>query len=276
MSPEKQPGGFSAFQKIALQKKLCHFMDFCGKKGRVVLKLPYYVGEQILMTKKVRIMTAAYKNIELSGADAKNVRGFFADLDRTDSILHNHTEEGADIYRYPKIQYKVLHGTPMIVAAEEGIRSIHPHLMEQTSLRIGSRVYSDTALDIHLSERPVGDSREVKSYRFLTPWLALNQKNYQQYRKASEEEKEAILTRALIGNLLSLCKGFQVTVERRLEVTLDLDSKKVLYERNPMEGFTGRFKVNCCIPNLLGIGKGTARGFGTVSLTGDEEKDEIN
>ncbi|MCD8023672.1 MAG: DNA repair protein [Lachnospiraceae bacterium] len=223
------------------------------------------------MTKKIKIMTASYKNIHLTASDARKVRGFFADLDDADSNLHNHTEDGTDIYRYPKIQYKVLNQKPVIVAAEEGIRSLHPHLMEQTEIKIGDKVFTDTELDINLSERPIGDSRDKKTYRFLTPWLALNQKNYAVYQKASTEEKEQMLTHILIGNLLSLCKGFGVTIERSLEAELHLKSTTVLYKGKKMEGFKGTFQVNCCIPELLGIGKATARGFGTVKLEKNEE-----
>ena len=91
------------------------------------------------MTGKVRVMTAVYKNIKVSSAEARKVRGFFADLDKEDSHLHNHTIDGLDIYRYPKVQYKVLGGKPVIVAIEDGIRSIHPHLMEEREISSGNQ-----------------------------------------------------------------------------------------------------------------------------------------
>ena len=88
------------------------------------------------MIKKIRVMTAIYKNIHLPVSEAKSVRGFFADLDYGDSCLHNHREDGQEIYRYPLVQYKVVGGHPVVVAIEEGIRSIHPHLMEQTQMTL--------------------------------------------------------------------------------------------------------------------------------------------
>ena len=226
------------------------------------------------MTGKVRVMTAVYKNIKLSAREARKVRGFFADLDKEDSHLHNHTVEGVDIYRYPKIQYKVLGGKPVIVAIEEGIRSIHSHLMEERELQIGDKAYSDVTLDIKLLEFPVGDSHQIREYQFLTPWLALNQENIIRYYKADEEEQRELLNKILIGNILSLCKGLGVTVEKQLQVSHQLRRRSVLYKGKKMEAFRGSFQVNACIPELCGLGKGTSRGFGVVKLKKEREEEK--
>lgn len=225
------------------------------------------------MNRKIRVMTAVYKNIHLPESEARWVRGFFADLDQSDSNLHNHKENGDQIYQYPIVQYKVLHNSPVIVALEDGIRSIHPHLMEQTKLRFGEKTYSDLALDIKLQELPLGDSRIVRRYTFITPWLALNQENYEKYSKASNEQREQMLSQILIGNVLAMCKRFGVTINNRLAVTHQLKETTVLYKGRKMSGFIGTFQMNCCIPDLCGIGKGTARGFGTVKL--QKERKEL-
>ena len=219
-------------------------------------------------------MQAAYKNISLPLSEGKKIRGFFADLDSMDSLLHNHQEDGKEIYKYPLVQYKVIGRHPVIIALEEGIRSIHPHLMEQTQIKLGDRIYTDTALDIQLSELPLGDSREVRQYQFLTPWLALNQDNYGRYGKADQEEREQLLRHILVGNILSMCKRFGVTIEDKLEVIHHLQSTSVWYKGEKMEGFKGTFQVNCCLPNLCGIGKGTARGFGTVKIQYDKSRED--
>ena len=224
------------------------------------------------MTKKIRVMTAKYKNIKISSSEARKVRGFFADLDEMDSNLHNHLADGTDIYRYPKIQYKVINGNPTIVAIEEGIRSIHPHLMEERTLYIGDKAYSEVEMDIKLSELPVGDSRQIREYRFETPWLALNQNNAERYYESDEEEREKLLGKILIGNVLSMCKGLGVTVEGQLQVSHKLKRVPVQYKGKKMEAFTGSFQMNCCIPELCGIGKGTSRGFGTVKLIKNQEE----
>lgn len=226
------------------------------------------------MREKIKVMIATYQNISLTAAEARKVRGFFADRDHTDHNLHNHTLEGDSVYQYPLVQYKVLNRHPVIVAMEDGIRSIHPHLMEATELKIGENVYTDMALDIRLVQPPIGDSKTMESYCFVTPWLALNQKNFEKYEAMDKEEQDAFLGRILIGNILSLCKRFGVTIEQKLQVTHQLKAVSVFYKEKRMIAFTGKFQANCCIPNLCGIGKGTARGFGTVKVTNEKEGDE--
>jgi hypothetical protein len=218
------------------------------------------------MIKKIQVMITIYTNICLSAKQSQKIRGFFADLDVLDSNLHNHRLDGKEIYRYPLIQYKVLQNHPVIIAIEEGIQSIHPHIMEQEALRIGNKTYTDTALDMRLGELPLGDSEDIRNYRFITPWLALNQRNYEDYHSADEGKKKQILSKVLVGNILSLCKGFGVTIEEKLQVKHQLTPVSVNYKGRKMIAFVGTFQVNCCIPELFGIGKGTARGFGTVKI----------
>lgn len=197
-------------------------------------------------------------------ASARKLRGFFADADRTDGCLHNHTEDGGQIYRYPLVQYKIINGIPTVVAAEEGISSVHPVLMRSTALQIGKQVYDNPVVDLRLSQHRLGDSRDMLRYRFLTSWIALNQRNFARYQQADGQEREELLQKTLVGNLLSVCKAFGVTAERTLCASIRLERVPVFYKGSQMEGFSGEFEVNCQIPDLMGIGKGTARGFGTV------------
>ncbi len=216
------------------------------------------------MTKNIRLLTASYPEIRVPASSARKIRGFFADADRADDRLHNHTADGGQIYRYPQVQYKVLGGTPIVVAAEEGISSVHTQLMRGTPLKIGSQIYKDPAVDIHLSTHRMGDSRNMQSYRFITPWIALNQENFSRYQAEDEEQRSLLLPKILIGNLLSMCKAFGIAVEGRLTVSHHFHRVPVFYKGRQMEGFSGEFTANCFIPDLLGLGKGTARGFGTV------------
>ena len=136
--------------------------------------------------------------------------------------------------------------------------------MRQDKLIIGNQIFLDTEIQIQLSTALAGCCTEGREYRFLTPWLALNQDNYLQFHQILGEEKERLLSRILIGNILSMCKGLGVTVERELWVSHNLKAVLVSYKGKRMKGFLGSFRVNCHIPDLFGLGKGTARGYGTV------------
>ena len=94
--------------------------------------------------------------------------------------------------------------------------------------------------------------------------LGLSHRPKRKPNAITREDREAILSNILIGNILSMCKGLGVTIENRVTVAHQLEWIPVWYKGKRMEGFKGSFQVNCCIPDLCGIGKGTARGFGTV------------
>lgn len=217
------------------------------------------------MNKKEKFIIVEYKNIELKMKDAIGLRGFFADIDQSDTVMHNHELDGRCIYRYPEVQYKVLHNHPYIVVFGDGIRSFYPKVMEVQTLTIGKNTYHNPDMHISLSTKPIGDCRNVNHYRFITPWLGLNQHNYKKYIKIeSEEEKEKFLHRILIGNILSMCKEFKVNIENQLMITSDLKTIPVHYKKEKMIGFSGEFSVNCNLPSLCGMGKGVSIGYGTI------------
>ena len=101
-------------------------------------------------------------------------------------------------------------------------------------------------------------------YKFITPWLALNQNNIKKYTAADLIEKEEILKRVLIGNILSFSKGMDYTVDETIKVKLDLNQIDVKFKQKEMLAFIGEFFINFEIPDNFAIGKGISRGFGTV------------
>ncbi len=227
------------------------------------------------MIRKEKFMIAEYSNIELKTQDAVKVRGFFADIDGGDSVMHNHLETGEAIYRYPMVQYKVLHRHPVILAYSDGINALYPKLMQTETVKFGEVVCHDPDLQIRLETRMIGDSRKRRRFRFLTPWLALNQENYKRYMSLTdEEEKTKLLERILIGNILSLCKGFGVNLEQQINVSVDLKQIHVRYKGEPMIGFLGEFEANVMLPKLCGIGKGVSRGMGTITDIPDTRQQE--
>jgi hypothetical protein len=79
-------------------------------------------------------------------------------------------------------------------------------------------------------------------------------------------EKKAFLNGILTSNILSMCKGLDYVVDRKLYVVHSrLDDEKVEYKGVPMICFTGEFRVNFQIPEFFGLGKGVSQGFGVVN-----------
>lgn len=226
------------------------------------------------MKKQEKFLIVEYADIRIKASDTVGLRGFFADIDREAEIVHNHTIDGSSIYRYPKVQYKTRHGHPVIVAFGEGISSIYPLIMEKTDLTIGSQIFINPEMHINLTRKEIGDSKEIHHFRFLSPWMGLNQDNYRKYIELKEEERTGFLNRIMVGNILSMCKGFDVMIENKLELTSELRPVPVHYKGEKMIGFLGEFSVNAFLPTLCGIGKGVALGYGTFVKVKNREGED--
>ena len=75
-----------------------------------------------------------------------------------------------------------------------------------------------------------------------------------------------MLSKMLVGNLLSMSKGLGYTVPARIEAETTLNSIKTKLKRVEVIGFIGSFRTNFEIPDFFGIGKSVSRGFGTVEM----------
>lgn len=200
--------------------------------------------------------------------DASKLRGYFANKFKY-PIFHNYSKEGL-LYSYPRIQYKVLEGTASILGIEEGVKVLKEISEEIDDLKLGMSTYTVKQKVMYEQKCYVGATQKMLNYKFLTPWLALNPNNYQKYREIRDwREKKELLNGILVGNILSMCKGLGIVVEKRLNLHSRLEAEKVEY-KVILTGFTGEFRTNFAIPDLLGLGKGVSHGFGIVK---NEDRD---
>jgi hypothetical protein len=192
------------------------------------------------------------------------LRGFVADKFPDHILLHQHTGEEGYIYTYPKVQYKILDGVPMIIGIEEGgdvLREVYPKIK---ILELGEATYQIVEKQVVEKEIEFGENSSMIQYEFLTPWFALNQKNYKEWQARSKSEKQEKLKRTLVGNILSMAKGLEYVVTEEIKADLDVKPVQTTLKGVSMVGFLGKFSVNFHIPDYLGIGKSVSRGFGTV------------
>jgi len=196
------------------------------------------------------------------------LRGYVANHFKEYPILHHHLEEVGYLYTYPRVQYKVLEGTPLILGIEDGVEVLKKISGDLTELRLGKSEYSVESIQMTQLNAEFGPRRENHQYKFLTPWLALNPSNYEKYITITDwKEKKEFLNGILVGNILSMCKSLEYVVDRKLYVHSRLDEERVEYKDIPLLGFTGEFRVNFKIPDFLGLGKGVSQGFGVVKAT---------
>ena len=197
--------------------------------------------------------------------DGSKLRGYIGNRFREYPILHHHIREGGYLYTYPRVQYRIIEGTPMILGIEEGAEVLKMISDDITELQLGKNRYKVDGIQMNLVNAAFGPCRENLQYRFLTPWLALNPSNYERYRGMNDwKDKKEFLNAILTGNILSMCKGLDYTVMRRLYLHSLLYEGVVEYKVIPTIGFTGEFRVNFRIPDFFGLGKGVSQGFGVI------------
>ena len=200
------------------------------------------------------------------------LRGFFAQ--KFDELLfHNHHGDGQLRYGYPLIQYKILNGKPTVISLNDGVDLITENFLELERLNLGDKEFIKPEIHFHIKE----ENLEIKpeeldmlpyKYNFVTPWMGLNQRNYKKYDSDIKNSKKKIelkfLRKILIGNILSFAKGVDWWVEDEIKIFPELERLTIQFKNQEMLGFKGRIYSNILLPDDIGLGQSTSRGFGTI------------
>lgn len=214
---------------------------------------------------KLDICKVIFDDIKLSPRYSEKIRGYLGNKYIENNLLHNH-DENKFIYRYPMVQYKVESGIPIIIGINEGASVVAKIAIMNDELVLDGKEYNTFQKQIIKSSIDFGCTKDYIEYKFITPWIALNQKSINKYINSNKMEREEILKSKLIGNIISMSKGLDYTVNERINCWINLKEKEVMLKGTKHIGFLGEFKVNFNIPEYLGIGKSVSRGFGTVKI----------
>ncbi|MCK9557254.1 MAG: CRISPR-associated endonuclease Cas6 [Candidatus Cloacimonetes bacterium] len=214
----------------------------------------------------VEYVLVAFTDLELKAFDIPKLRGYFTHKYADDSIFHNHPEPGESAYRYPGIQYRIYKGHPALIGIGEGVNSLKRIILDNHNIRIGNSYMPANEILVDIRQEEFGQCEDMQSYRFLSPWMALNQENYREYIKTTTIDQNARLLKILRGNLLTISKAFSYTVPDMdaVEVEGSFNTVSRNFHNIPMHCFTGRFSMNFKIPDYLALGKQVARGFGVL------------
>ena len=122
------------------------------------------------------------------------------------------------------------------------------------------------AKNIEAKTVQIGLSDQLNIYQFETLWMALNQDNYNLYNAYPAERQQDQLRGIATQNILGFFSAFKLTLtpEQRVMVALKVQERETQFKNNRMTAFTGELITNALIPDLAGIGKAVARGFGTL------------
>ena len=182
-------------------------------------------------------------------------------------LFHNHVGEGFR-YAYPMIQYKRIGGKAAIVCVGDGVDEIGKFFSAcNFEIMIGER-------RVHLEvERMTPVKMRVQvwngdfEYR-LRGWLPLNHANYELYKTMDGViERTRLLERVLVGNILSMCKGVGIEVDKEIvcKITQVGEMRLATFKGVKTNCVDIEFHSNMSLPDFIGIGKGSSLGFGIVT-----------
>lgn len=201
------------------------------------------------------------------------IRKVGEDLD----VFHNHKGSEGYVYRFPLIQYKLIHGKAALFCIEEGMEEVY-RLFEGRKKNL---VVNGKKVPLKLDKLNIASfTFNVWNRKFtynIFNWLALNQKNFVILQSLhNEEEKKNFLARILVGNILSMAKTLNWHIEKTIEAQI-LDimrEKKVRFKSIPFTAFDVRFTTNVSLPEYIGLGKGASHGFGVIRKVKPTKKSE--
>jgi hypothetical protein len=161
----------------------------------------------------------------------------------------------------------VLNQVPTLVGLGEGAGLLTQLFLQIRELDIDGERFPVLSKHIGHEHMPLGLADDLIEYRFDTLWMALNQANYQDYRRYSPAEQTAQLKRVLTSQILATFREFGLWLQphERVLVRLSVNERTTQFKNQTMVAFKGGFLANVVLPAGMGLGKAVARGFGSLS-----------
>ncbi len=221
---------------------------------------------------KLKTMLLKMESDQPIKEDSAKLRGFFANKFNNYLLLHNHLGKNKFLYQYPRIQYKTIDYTKIVLGLAEGVQVLQNIYNRYDKITLGGNSYQIFSKEIILKEEDFGIAPENIKYKFLTSWFALNEENYQKYKNYSYSERTDQLRSILIRNIMAIAKTFQYFVDSKIMVSTRLKETSIKFKGKDVIGFLGTFQVNFNLPDYIGLGKSVSRGFGTIKRINDRKE----
>lgn len=170
-----------------------------------------------------------------------------------------------DRFLYPRVQVKILNEQIYLIGLSEGVDPIKNILDKFEALDFGNITFQLNDVDVEEDENRFRPVDRLIRYRFITPWVALNQTTGSRYRFLGNDEKLGFLNKLMGQNIVFLAREMGIDLGEKIYTKVALESlfpKPV--DENNWGAFTGEFRTNFILPNYLGIGNGITRGYGTI------------
>lgn len=203
--------------------------------------------------------------------DANKLKGFIADKYREYPIFHNHYGS-----RYlladSRVHYMVIDQIGYILGIEEGAEAIKM-LSSFNELHLGNSIYKARPIfcDKDVIVRP---TKEFVQYDLLSYWLPYDSDNYKIFKTLKDrKEKQYFINNIMVGNIVSLCKGYGLNVEKGRH-TIYVHSRfkeSMSYYKVPRTSYIGEFRTNMILPDFFAIGEKVSSGFGVIKRRLDND-----
>jgi hypothetical protein len=170
------------------------------------------------------------------------------------------------VYSYPRIQVKILRNQLCLFAVNEGIGPTVSLAEQLSHMNIDNQ-------DVHFNHKEILEypdqfsltPEKFHKYKFITPWVALNDQQVYKYEPLFTSERRDYLNSVLAKNLEFMIKDLGNDPSDSVQVRFragSLTPKIVNYSK--MGSFKGYFTSNVRLPNYIGLGNNITKGLGTL------------
>ncbi len=214
-------------------------------------------------SKSVAISYTKINIHEQKRISASKLRGYLGYRFFQDTEFHHHDENP---YRYPLVQYKKINDELLVVGIGDYAKIVFDKLSSLEEIVLPNCKIAVSSIEFSTVMHQITD--DITQYKFQTPWIALNSKNYEKFKTISSDLKYRFLENILVGNFLSALKGIGISIDYKLYVSIKrLRPTYVVAHQNPFCSFYARFVTNLSLPDLMGIGNSVSKGFGAIGRT---------
>ena len=210
----------------------------------------------------MKLVEVIFKGREkFSKSSAKALRGYFGNYFKNIVEFHNHLDQITFNYKSPNIQYRVINENLSILGINEGgdilLKAIEKIELNKIILDGIDNIIKEKETKITFPELEIQDKKY--DYKFESFWIALNEENYKKYKKG-----EFSLDNQLRNNILEFFKLCGVQAQKKIIATGEFEENKIIEKDTVILGFTGTFKTNVNLPDLIALGKRKSVGFGVI------------
>lgn len=203
----------------------------------------------------------AYLNLDNKRISSTELRGYLGYLFANEPEFHHHS---ASSYHYPLVQYKIANSKLVVLGLGRYSSIVFEKLSQIENLIVSNGKVRVNDIELETISHELTPIQT--NYEFMTPWLALNSKNYKNYLTLDKNQRKKLLARILIANTLSMLKGLGIVYKEKIVVNIEkYKTKTTTAHENKFAGIICKWVSNISLPNYIGLGKSVSKGFGVIS-----------